>query len=149
MAALTGDPSASGENSPQEGDKQDSDKLNETETKRRRTERVRREKPDYYDPLQYEKQKLIMRGKKGMRSGNSPRKGTDDGGEGQKKKRKRRIKPGSIMDGKQGLDGRNETMQPDEEEDIMENVSAEKLAMYNLVLAEINKKIILAGWKQH
>jgi len=130
-------------------DEQSANQADEGETKRRRTERIRREKPDYYDPLQYEKQtKLIKvrnpRGGVGNRF--SPRKlNQDDGDDNRKRKRKR--KPKTLIVKSQNADSQ-EPLQPDEEEDLMQNISPEKTVVYSIILAEINRKLSLAGWNQ-
>ncbi|XP_071444011.1 UPF0547 protein C16orf87 homolog [Hetaerina americana] len=134
--------------------------------KRRRTERVRRVKPNYYDALEYDNQ---MKKAKQVRT-NPPRhhknsasnfKGEDDEEEGGGDDDDEELgeededdDSGPITRGGRGEGGRGGSnavgigmLEEDEEEDLMAGITPEKGLLYSAVLAEINRKIVAAGWR--
>ncbi|XP_052796269.1 UPF0547 protein C16orf87 homolog [Mya arenaria] len=124
------------------------DEDKDSEAKIRRTERIRRERPDFFNSLELDNQFKKKRKRKestesrGRVSLSSP---TEPEGkilqvEESEVPKKRRGRPRSVANSEIS-DKMSETKSPQPEEDWYAHLPSEKLMQYQIILAEINRKV--------
>lgn len=128
----------------------------EGEVKRRRTERTKREKPDYFNSLQFDnelkKVKNIQKSrKKPENSCVTEKEGEGSNSEGSEAANASRtsLNAKSRKRGRPKKNFSNEKSDKDKEDDVdmFANLSKERELQYGIILAEINRKLMLQQFK--
>ncbi|KAL5012192.1 hypothetical protein ScPMuIL_010743 [Solemya velum] len=118
-----------------------SDKEDEiVEGKRKRPERSKREKPDFFKPLDLEKQ--TRKPRRRQESTASTSSAVQSGGESPRKKRgrPRKFPPKAVTEQKKP------NLVP-LDEDMFANIPAEKAEQFSIILSELNRKMITQHFK--